>query len=309
MRPVLFVFLDGVGLGEEDPTINAFTVAKLPVLSALLEGRPITRASAPHNGRAASLVGLDASLGAEGFPQSGTGQAALLTGRNAVRIHGRHFGPWVPTSLRGIVREESVLARAKRAGRSVTFANAYPEEVRKHAESSNQSRLPAFLRAGPPLAALGAGVFERGTPELERGDAVASEITNDAWRERLGRTALPVIDAAGAGANLARIAARYDLTLFAHYGTDYAGHERSLESAIASVERVDAFLGGVLAAIGEQMLLVVASDHGNIEDARGGHTRNPAFCLVAGPEHSALARGLEDLTSVTPAILAALEVE
>jgi hypothetical protein len=39
MPRLLFLFLDGVGLGEEDPTRNPFAAAEMPSLRALLEGR------------------------------------------------------------------------------------------------------------------------------------------------------------------------------------------------------------------------------------------------------------------------------
>src|SRR5690606_27113594 len=109
--PVLFVFLDGVGLGAPDPEHNPFAIARLPVLTDLLDGeRPFARTAPLHTANA-TLVGLDSRLGLDGLPQSGTGQSALLTGRNAPRLFGRHFGPWTPTALRPLVAEESILAR------------------------------------------------------------------------------------------------------------------------------------------------------------------------------------------------------
>ncbi|MGH7551451.1 MAG: alkaline phosphatase family protein [Longimicrobiales bacterium] len=304
MARVLLLFLDGVGLGDADPSYNAFAAARLPIFARLLEGRVVERNNAPFHCDAASLVALDAMLGVEGVPQSGTGQAALLTGTNAAQLYGRHFGPWIPTKLRSLVGDESVLALARARHHRVTFANAYPEELVALATSAggDWSRLPSFLRAGPPLAALGAGVLDRGTADLERGDAVASEITNQSWRERLGRSALPVIEAPQAGRNLARIAAANDLTLFAHYATDYAGHERDLDRAVSALELVDAFLGGLIDALGDTVL-IVGSDHGNIEDARVGHTRNPVLCLVAGPGHADIARNLSSLTDVAGTVL------
>src|SRR5690606_3618283 len=128
-RRVLFVFVDGVGLGPADPAVNPLARADLPALAALLDGRSPVLDAAPYHGSAASLVGLDATLGMPGLPQSGTGQAALLTGRNAAELFGRHFGPWTPTALRPLVERESILARAVAAGLAVAFANAYPEEL------------------------------------------------------------------------------------------------------------------------------------------------------------------------------------
>lgn len=316
---VLIVFVDGVGLGEGDASINPLAAAHLPVFEGLLDGRRPLAAAAPFHGERASLIGIDATLGAPGTPQSGTGQTALLTGEDAVALHGRHFGPWVPTRLRPLLRERNVLVRAQAAGRRVAFANAYPRELAEIAARAAEHpaegveripspvyrKLPLPLRAGPPIAALGAGLMTRHVEALAAGDAVASEIVNDGWRERLGHTSLPVITAAAAGANLARIAATHDLTLFAHYSTDLAGHRQSLDDGIAAIERVDAFLGGLVAALPEHMLLLVVSDHGNLEDVRTGHTRNPAIGVVVGGRDArvSFAAGIRSLIDVTPAVM------
>ncbi|HEX7119777.1 MAG TPA: alkaline phosphatase family protein [Longimicrobiales bacterium] len=335
MPRVLFVFIDGVGLGADDPAVNALAAARLPTFERLLGGRrptlpAATRAAAPRHAdgsppaartgptgdagaagdvATATLVALDASLGVDGLPQSGTGQAALLTGVNAAARFGRHYGPWVPTALRPLVADESVLARAKRAGLRVAFANAYPEEAVDPPPASARRSRRSPLRAGPPLAALGAGLLTRHTAALARGDAVASEITNDGWRARLGRREVPEISAAEAGRNLGRIAAAHDLTLYAHYTTDTAGHHRDLAAAIHAIERVDTFLGGVLETLPADTLLLVASDHGNLEDARVGHTRNPALALVHGAGHAAAAGRLRALTDVAGVALGTVGAE
>lgn len=278
--PVLLLFLDGVGLAPEAEH-NPFAHARLTVLRSLLGGVVPFDAHAGLRTPSAALYALDAVLGMEGLPQSGTGQAALLTGQDAVALHGRHFGPWVPTALRPLLAEQNVLVRAQAAGRSVAFANAYPEELVAQLHSGAK-RLPAFLRAGPPLAAHAARLLTRHTADLARGDAVASEITNTGWREQLGRD-VPRITPAEAGANLAAIVAAHDLTLFAHYATDTVGHLRELAPAVTALERVDAFLGGLLDALPGDATIVIASDHGNIEDVRVQHTRNPALGMVIGP--------------------------
>jgi 2,3-bisphosphoglycerate-independent phosphoglycerate mutase len=315
MTRVLLFFVDGVGLGDDDAASNPFVNAALPTLKSLLGGAPVIRASAPVHAERASLVAIDATFGVEGTPQSGTGQAALLTGLDAVALHGRHFGPWIPARLRDTVRSQNVLTRARAAGYSTAFANAYPEEVLAALDDAaavlpsdagargRKRHAAAFLRAGPPLAALGAGLLDRHTAHLERGAAVASEITNEGWRERLGRTAVPAIDAVRAGRNLARIAREHRLTLFAHYATDYAGHRGDMESAVLALEKLDAFLAGLLDEADEQLLVIMASDHGNIEDVRTGHTRNPAIGLTIGNGHAPVARRLRTLTDVTPVIL------
>lgn len=313
---VLFIFLDGVGLGDADVGRNVFRAAPPPLLTRLLGGRPLVRDAAPLRTSAVSMIALDARLGVAGTPQSGTGQASLFTGVNAAVAFGRHFGPWVPAALRPWLRAESLLALAARAGKSVAFANAYPEEVRaadsalpSDTGSGRSRRAARFLSAGPPIVALGAGVLDRHTPELERGDAVASEITNEGWRERLGRRSVPSITPEEAGRNLSRIAAAHDLTLFAHYSTDHAGHEQSMAAARNALARVDAFLDGLLAARSEDTLVVVASDHGNLEDIATDHTLNPALGLAFGPDHGDVTARWSSILDVTPTVLRVIGVD
>lgn len=285
MPRLLVIFIDGVGIGESDPDTNPFNKARLHTIDEL-RLRGTSRA-------------LDATLGIAGLPQSGTGQTTLFTGFNAAAEFGRHFGPWVPTALRERLSQENFLTRAKAAGRSVAFANAYPEEVFELRKSTGP------LRAGPPIVAIGAGVLNRHTPQLERGDAVASEITNEGWRKHLNRTSLPVITPAEAGRNLGRIAAQHDVTFFAHYATDDVGHRGHMYEAVEALQKVDEFLAGVVAAIPDDTLVAVVSDHGNIEDIRVGHTLNPAFALFFGAAHERFANA-QSLMDVTPILLSVL---
>jgi hypothetical protein len=117
---------------------------------------------------------------------------------------------------------------------------------------------------------------------LGQGRAVASEIENGGWRRYLGFMDLPEVTPEEAGRNLGRIAADHDVTLYAHYATDIAGHRAGMRGSIRSLERVDAFLGGVIQSFPREGGLVVTSDHGNIEEATGGHTLNPALGLFIG---------------------------
>ena len=326
MSRLLVVFLDGVGIGGTDPEVNPFLTARLPSFEALFGGIPDTgrpvrsKLGSVSNGThlpAALTFPVDANLGVEGTPQSGTGQTTLLTGQNGAELFGRHFGPWVPTALRPIVREESFLARALAAGHRVAFANAYPEGW--------PGERGGRRVAGPPLAAQGAGLLTRTHHDLASGQAVSSEMTNGGWKKYLGFNDLPDVTPEQAGRTLAGIAADHDLTLYAHYSTDSAGHRGGMEGAIAALEKVDAFLGGLVSAAfdadgrsdglgvsngsdgrggsddsdhlagsdgsdgsddsgtaGEQIEILICSDHGNIEDVTTGHTRNPSLGALIG---------------------------
>jgi 2,3-bisphosphoglycerate-independent phosphoglycerate mutase len=277
---VLLLFLDGVGVGLPDPDINPFFRADLPRLRRALGGRIPSLSDSTPAGPHGRAFPVDACLGVDGLPQSGTGQTALLTGHNAPRIFGRHFGPWVPVRLRPLLGRENLLVRAREEGRTVVFANAYP---RGFPVGRRERRI-----AGVVAAALSAGVLDRDHASLASGEAVASEIVNDGWIEHLGHENLPRIGPEEAGANLARLARSADLTVFAHYLTDTVGHKGGMAGAVAVLERVDRFLGGVLDALDAGTTVAVFSDHGNVEDVRGGHTRNPALGLLLGGSETTL---------------------
>ncbi|HEX9090157.1 MAG TPA: hypothetical protein VF831_01645, partial [Anaerolineales bacterium] len=76
---ILFIFLDGVGLGGDDPQVNPLVKAPMPNLARLLGGNKlIANGCHPiadvepwilHTNRA-TLLALDACLGVEGLPQS-----------------------------------------------------------------------------------------------------------------------------------------------------------------------------------------------------------------------------------------------
>lgn len=304
-RRAILVFLDGVGIGAGDPAFNPFTAAHLPRIQALLGGRLPIAEHLDADGRIvaerAVLAAADATLGVEGLPQSGTGQTTLLTGRNGAAEYGRHFGPWVPTPLRPMLAAENLLRRAVDAGRTVAFANAYP--------LSGAPADPRIFRrpAGPMLAAQSAGALTRGAVELAEGRAVASSITNERWREHLGSD-VPEVTPEDAARTLARVAADADVTLFAHYDTDYTGHRGALDGAVAALQRVDAFLGALVDALPPDTLLVVSSDHGNVEDVRGGHTINPVPVLAVGAGREEFIN-VHSLMNVTPMLLQVLGID
>ena len=275
MPRLLVLFLDGVGIGPADPAVNPFFRSHLPDLRQALGGSLPSLSKPEPQGPGGRAFPVDARLSTRGIPQSGTGQTTILTGANAAQLLGRHFGPWPPVRLRTLLEEKSFLRRAVAGGARVAFANAYP---RGYPGNRDSRRV-----AAPPLAARAAGLMDRHQEALSRGTAVASEIVNDGWREVLGHGNLPEVTPRGAGVNLARLAAEADLTFFAHYGTDLAGHRGGMDGGIAALEQVDAFLGGILSELSENLSVLVVSDHGNIEDVRSGHTRNPAVGLSLGP--------------------------
>jgi hypothetical protein len=117
---VLFVFVDGVGVGPRDSAVNP--LARGDYLLSRFEGEG-GGAPLPRGGRA---VAADATLGVTGRPQSATGQATLLTGENAPRALGRHLLGFPTAPLRDLIEARSLFRALAAAGRSGVLANAYP---------------------------------------------------------------------------------------------------------------------------------------------------------------------------------------
>jgi 2,3-bisphosphoglycerate-independent phosphoglycerate mutase len=295
---VIFLFLDGVGLGKTDPTVNPLFKARLPHLRSLLDGKM------PHLGLRristdrAEVIPLNATLRVSGFPQSGTGQAALFTGVNASKLIGQHFGPYPPSTLHTLIREKNIFRQIKSNGHSVCFSNAFPKQFFDYV-ASGKRRFSVTT-----LACQNAEVEILDAEALRRDEAVSADVTRGRWPE-LGYPDLPVITPRDAGRHLWSIAQKHAFTLFEYWLTDYAGHGRGVTTAVEVLERFDGMLGGLLEDFDpEECTLILTSDHGNIEDlSTKSHTRNPVPCLIAGRKRQELSTVLRSLTDVTPTLV------
>jgi 2,3-bisphosphoglycerate-independent phosphoglycerate mutase len=304
---LIFIFLDGVGLapaGSDNPLASADT----PCLRALLGGQltieqargwemgdggwesdppahPLS--SIPHPPKQVLFKAIDATLGVDGLPQSGTGQTALLAGFNAAELHGRHQPHVPPVALRELLAERSIFRRViARAGRA-TFANPFGPGYWQ-AVAARRIR-----RSASVIAAEGAGLRFRDGDDLRNGRAVSWDITNAAMRAR--DIEAPLVAPAQAGVHLARLAHDHDLVFYESFLPDLAGHGR-LDAGVPEVMALlDGLLGGALATMRSEDTLLITSDHGNVESiAAPTHTRNPVPLLVVGPA----ARAFEAVESI-----------
>jgi len=294
-RRVLFLFVDGIGLGSDDPQVNPFAAAHTPTLEGLL-GRRLTLVDEPVHGEQALLIPLDATLGVPGLPQSATGQTALLTGINAPQVVGRHVTAYPTAQLRALLAEHNLFRKVGALGGRVTLANAYTPEYFKAVEAGT------LRHAAITYSAISAGIALRTVEDLRAGRAVFHDLTNA--RPRSWGYDLPLITPREAGVNLAGLARDHDLTVFEFFITDLAAHGRIAVDPQRVVEMVDDLLGGVVGSADlEELLILLASDHGNLEDrGQASHTRNPVPALIVGRGRDAVGAGLQAITDVTPAI-------
>lgn len=298
---VLLWFVDGLGLGECEPESNPVVRARTPGFDGLLGGR-LCRATFPVRNGVCAATAVDTSLSVAGMPQSATGQTALLTGVNTAAIEGRHVSAYPTRALRTLLDERSLFHRAVQAGLRVAFANAFTDDY--FAEVNGRRRRHGAFT----YAALSAGVPIRMIDALRGGQAAAMDLTN--WRFRAMGHDVTAVAPEDSGRALARVARNHDLTVFEFFLTDMAGHGRWDLDPVQVIERLDrAFTAAVECADLTQTLILLTSDHGNIEDGSAHvHTRNPAPLIAVGSGAEEVASRVRSITDVAPAILAVLGV-
>ncbi len=167
-------------------------------------------------------------------------------------------------------------------------------------------RLRSTPRRGPrPSAttvayAAGAGAF-RTWADARAGRGLTHDISGARARE-VG-AALPPRTPEEAAEILLETSAGHDLALFEFFESDEAGHLRSMDVALEALAKLDAFLRALVARLPESWSLVVASDHGNVEDLSSrNHTRAPVPVLGFGPAAGRVGQ-VRDLTGLRPLLL------
>ena len=302
MRRLLFVFLDGVGLGPASPE-NPFSAAEGSAFRRLGDRTKWTRALPETTSSRHLIRYLDATLGVQGLPQSGTGQATLLTGVNCAKRVGRHFGPFPHSSTYEVLDHENLFHRVQGLAAPsppAAFANAFPPQFFE--ATSRRSTVTTRCCAG-------ANVPLRNLEALQANRAVTADLTAEAWQEALHLDVSPRA-ATQAAQHLFATHRDHLFTLFEYFQTDKAGHGRGDLAPKAVMARLDSFLGRLLDLLDPARdTLLLTSDHGNMEDtSHTQHTRNPVPLIVHGWA-APYFEGARDLTDVTPCTVDALRAE
>jgi 2,3-bisphosphoglycerate-independent phosphoglycerate mutase len=299
MTKVLFIFLDGIGLGSDNPETNPLARVEMPYLQSLLGGQKLLASTAPFESELVSLLALDAGLGVDGLPQSATGQAVLMTGINIPAELGYHYGPKPNPQVASYLKNGNTLFSWLRAkGKKAALLNAYPPRYFSGIESGKR------LYSSIPLAVTNAGYSLFTQEDFFEGKALSADFTGHGWRSMLEIAEAPLRSAQESGAKLAELARAYDFSMFEYWASDYAGHKQNMEWAIQQMEVFDGVLEGLVNAWDlDEDLILVTSDHGNMEDLfTRRHTDAKVPGLVIGAKHKTFAEGLRDLTGIAPRI-------
>jgi hypothetical protein len=184
-------------------------------------------------------------------------------------------------------------------GKKAALLNAYPLRYFDGIDSGKR------IYSSIPLAVTNAGIELFKQEDLFAGRALSADFTGEGWRTMLGIPETPVLTPHQAGRKLASLARGFDFTLFEYWASDYAGHKQQMNTAVGLMETFDGVLGGLMEEMGDDLLVLVTSDHGNMEDmSTRRHTDAHVPALVIGEKASRddFMRNMTDLTHIAPAI-------
>ncbi len=290
------IFLDGVGIGDDNPLTNPFFKFGFKTFTEIFGEIPsLKNQTLKRNG--AFLFPVDARLGVEGFPQSGTGQTSIFCGMNAAKFVGKHFGPYPYSTLIPVIKEKNIFKHFISLGKNAFFANAYPKEFFDYIKSG-RSRLSVTS-----LSCMLSGLRLNSSTDVRQSKALTAEITNERWNKKLGYK-LKILKPVTAAKRLLRIAKQNSFTLYEYFLTDHLGHGRYDGDLQSTLQTLDEFLFNIIIELGKDMTLIICSDHGNFEDISiKTHTLNPSLTITAGKYAEKLFDEITDLTEIKPAIM------
>jgi hypothetical protein len=302
---VLFIFMDGVGLGDDDPDKNPFAAASMPNLRGILDGARLVADAPPVETERASLTAIDACLEVKKNPQSATGQATILTGRNIPKRIGYHYGPKPNEAVAAEIHAGTIFHELQKRGQRSVLLNAYPAGYFEAIESGRR------LYSAIPLGVTSAGLELMTTQDLVDGRALSADFTGDGWREHLNISDAPVYTTHEAGRKLNELTEFYEFTFFEYWISDMVGHRQDMAGALNVLSKFDEVLGGLLEVWDDDRgLILITSDHGNLEnlDTRK-HTKNLVPFLLIGSQalRNQFGKKVNNLAEIAPAILQFLE--
>lgn len=283
---VAILFTDGVGVGARDPSKNPLARGEY-LLSQFDDGSGTTL---PHAGHRHDV---DTTFGVDGRPQSASNQTAIFTGLPAPQLVGRHVLGFPNAALRQLLAAHSIVRSIRDAGRTATFANAYPLPylealgLAHRPGTRHELELPAALRrklkpSASTLSMVAAQVPLRTIDDARADEGLTHDVDGSLAHARVGAPRRTPEAAAEIFWKLAQ-----DFTLFEHYLADEAGHAQDFEAAAHALERFDRFARTVVATRPADAHVFIVSDHGNVEDlTTRSHTRNQVAVLsfgAAGP--------------------------
>jgi len=307
MKQMIFLFVDGCGVGRADPG-NPFFMAKSSYLP-FWSGAMVLPDETP-------IAEIDATLGIPGSPQSASGQTALFCGGKAAEIANRHRNGYPDQVLRSIILNKNLLSELQKKGMSARFLNAYPvfEDYfsSKYISIKPDGRLwfstlfpERFKRMVSVTSCmlLASGQKPFGAADIRRKKALYQDYSNRQLNEK--GLSLPEFSPQQAADIIYNASRRFEFILYEYFQTDIYAHRRPFAECVALIRELDTLVGALLSRLDKKNdTLILTSDHGNLEDfCLRGHSRNPVPFLAWGRHGGFLRKKTKSLSDVVPAIL------
>jgi 2,3-bisphosphoglycerate-independent phosphoglycerate mutase len=295
---ILLVFIDGIGTGPDDPTVNPFSVAAMPTLHALTNGHRWVQGIGHQQSNNALFFPVDPRMGVDGRPQSGSNHATIITGKPIPQLIGEHYGPKPNAATRAIVDEGSFFSEVIERGLSADLLTAYPPHLLhniKRGKTLPSAFMQAAMNAGRPLHTV---------EDLRAGRALSADWTGAGWRDHLNIDDVPQLSHHEGGVRMAQLAQQHTFAMHTHTFTDFVGHRGTLDDAVTLLQNLDTVMAGVLDTWdAENDLLILTSDHGNMERIGSRtHTQNDVPLLLVGAGRHTIAQHVKTLADLVPAM-------
>lgn len=288
---MIFIFIDGLGLGEKDKSKNPIYAADAHNIRYIFENY--------------RMIPTDTTLGVPGLPQSATGQTAIFTGVNAPKALGRHLNGQPTITLKKIINGGNLFKELVSRGFKVTNFNVYRQE---YLERMNDPKEKKYRPSVTSVMTMSAGLSFRMAEDYEKGNGVYHDITGKVLRD-YGYN-IEIITPAEGARRLYNASREYDFTLFEHFMPDIIGHSMNMEDAVKEIELLDEFLRELVRIADlDEYIIFITSDHGNIEDLSvKTHTYNRVPTLLISNKPCVNAVKIESLLDITPAVLRLFEM-
>lgn len=241
-----FLFIDGLGIGELSNN-NPFSFCKDSLLYQMIYEQDDVYHCKP----------IDARLGIEGLPQSGTGHVTILTGKNASENIGKHHGPFPHTTQRPWLLDNSIGTYCNQHDLKWDVLNAYPPPYFKALED-RKIRLSSFA-----YMQTGLGKKMYSAEDLSNGMGFPSLLSFK--QLQIFGVNLPSYSIEESVSILVDKFKDLDLVIIEYFILDHLGHDKNITKSIQYIEEISDFLTE-LKKYKNELSVIITSDHGNVED-------------------------------------------
>jgi predicted AlkP superfamily pyrophosphatase or phosphodiesterase len=307
MKKLIFIFIDGVGIGKAD--------AGNPFFAADTDYMPFFEGGCKLPDRT-PVKAIDACLGVEGMPMSATGQTSLFTGVNVPAQLAEHRDSYPDSLMRKIIKEKSIFTLLRKKKLIPRFLNAFPGSsdlytpFHVHIRDDGEFRFSGEFRSRVKRSLsvttcmmIANHMMPFGNNDIRNERALFHDFTNLSLNGSGAN--LPQFSPEKAAEIIYKVSRKYDLLLYEYFQTDFYGHGFEMTDCIKLVQQLDRLIKHLVHLLDKKKdTLLVTSDHGNLEDGNTHyHTYNPVPLITWGLSSGELRDRIDNLTDVTPAIV------